>query len=166
MPEVRQTARGAIVIDDRYAPIVISTFLGETDLELGHWYADTHKKVLLAHAAHGRRIVSISDASAAVKPTPEMRKFWADLSNNATEGMRGANLATFLVVNSPILRGAITAIGWLSPSLRDLESFSTIDEALREAMVRLMKAGLPLPKMSGGYQLPELAQKARASFGR
>jgi len=166
MPEVRQNARGAIVIDDRYAPILITTFFGETNLELGKWFEEMNKKITLSQAAHGRRLISISDATAASKPSPEMRRFWADLSNNSSESMKNATLGTFIVIDNAVLRGAITAIGWLSPALRDLESFSTVDDAIREAMARLIKARLPLPQLAQPYQLPELAQAARTTFAR
>jgi hypothetical protein len=164
MPEIRQSTRGAIVIDDRYTPLIITTFFGETDLALGRWFEDVHKKLLLSHGAQGRRILSIADATMAVKPTPDMRRFWAELSDRSTPTMKEATLATFLVVNSALIRGAITAISWMSPSLRDLESFGTVDEAIREAFQRLARAGTPIVKLSVPYQLPELAHKARAAF--
>ena len=165
MPEVRQTARGAIVIDDRHAPLVITTFMGETDLSLGKWFEEMHTKIILNHGAKGRRVLSIADATLAVKPTPDMRRFWAELSDRATPTMKEATLATFLVVNSALLRGAITAISWMSPSLRDLESFATIDEAIREGSVRLARAMTPIPQLSVPYRLPEVGATARANFG-
>lgn len=165
MGEVRRNARGAVVLDDRYAPLVITTFLGETDLELGQWFTEANKKIFVSQAALGRRVVSISDATYARKPSPEMRRFWAETSNNAGDSMKQASLATFIVVNSALLRGAITAIGWLSPALRDLESFANIDDAVREGLARLIKAGLPVPKLNGPYELPESGQKARSAFG-
>jgi len=166
MPEIQRAHRGAVVIDDRYAPIIITTFLGETNLELGHWFAETHKKILLSHAALGRRVVTINDATWAQKPSPEMRRFWAEMADRSSESMKAATLATFLVVNSPLLRGAITAIGWLTPALRDLESYASVDDAIREGMARLLRADLPTPKLTGSYQLPETAQKARSAFAR
>jgi hypothetical protein len=165
MPDIRQNARGAVVIDDRYAPLIVATFMGETDLELGRWFVAANKKILLQHAAAGRRLVSICDATLATKPTPEMRRFWADFSNSTTQTMKDATLATFLVVNSPLLRGAITAIGWLSPALRDLESFSTIDDAVREGASRLARASTPIPPLTGPYQMPEVALEARSVLG-
>jgi hypothetical protein len=165
MPEVRQSARGAIVIDDRYAPLIITTFLGETDLVLGKWFEEAHKKIILNHGVQGRRVLSIADATLAVKPTPDMRRFWAELSDRTTPTMKEATLATFLVVSNPLIRGAITAISWMSPSLRDLESFATIDLAIREAFQRLARAGTPIVSLAEPYQLPDLAQKARAAFG-
>lgn len=166
MSEVRRNARGAVILDDRYAPLVITTFLGETDLELGQWFTEAHKRLLVSHASLGRRIVSISDATLARKPSPEMRRFWAERTANSGDPMKGAALASFLVVSSPVLRGAITAIGWLNPALREIESFSTIDDAIRAALARLIQADLPVPKLSGPYQLPDTAQKARAAFAR
>jgi len=166
MPEIQRAHRGAVVIDDRYSPIIITTFLGETNLELGHWFAEAHKKIILSHAALGRRVVTINDATWAQKPSPEMRRFWAGMAEQSSESMKGATLATFLVVNSPILRGAITAIGWLTPALRDLESYSSVDDAIREGVARLQRADLPTPQLGGVYQLPEAALKARAALVR
>src|SRR6478735_439613 len=165
MPDLRKNAKGAVVIDDRYSPLVIATFMGETDLELGRWFADLNKKIVLQHAASGRRMVSICDATLATKPTPDMRRFWAEFSNSTTQTIKDATLATFLVMTSPLLRGAITAIGWLSPALRELESFSTLDEAVREAKVRLAHAGTPIAQLVGSYELPELGVKARSALG-
>jgi len=164
MPEVRQSTKGAVVVDDRYAPLIIVTFLGETDLTLAKWFEDVHRRIILSHGVQGRRILSIADATRSVKPTPELRRFWAEMSERTTPAMKEATLATFLVVNSALIRGAITAISWMSPSLRDLESFATIDVAMNEAFQRLARAGTPVQKLSSPYQLPELAQKVHAAF--
>src|SRR5690606_23599055 len=165
MAEVRRNARGAVILDDRYAPLIITTFLGDANLELGQWFMEANRRVLVSQAALGRRVISIVDATHARKPTPEMRKFWADMSNGDGDSVRNASLANFIVVNNSLIRGAITAIAWLSPTLRALESFATMEEALDQALLRLSKAGIAAPKLRTPYALPDGGQKARAAFG-
>jgi hypothetical protein len=147
MPEIRQSAKGAVVVDDRYSPLIVTTFLGETDLTLGKWFEEVHRRLILSQGVQGRRVLSIIDATRSIRPTPDMRRFWAEMSERTTPSMKEATLATFLVVDNALLRGAITAISWMSPSLRDLESFANIEAAMNEAFQRLARAGTPVAKL-------------------
>jgi len=72
---------------------------------------------------------------------------------DAPEETKRAMLGTFVVVQSAVLRGAMTAIGWLSEGARAIETFKTVEEAIAEAKRRLGGAGItvapPVP-----YRLP------------
>jgi hypothetical protein len=50
-------------------------------------------------------------------------------------------LGNFVVIDSPILRGALTAIDWLCHEGRRIEYFSTLADAVAVANLRLAAAG-------------------------
>jgi hypothetical protein len=154
MPEFRAGSTGSVVIDDRYAPLIVATFVGEVDLPLGQWYEETSYRIILREAARGRRVVNIHDASRSTKAGPDMRKFWADMKRRTPPGVEAAVLANLLVITSAVMRGVITAVGWMNPEVAALKTFPSLDAALAEAGRLLVQAGTPFTLPAGGYNLP------------
>jgi hypothetical protein len=145
MPEFREGSLGSVIVDDRYTPLIVSTFVGEVDLPLGQWYEATSHKVILREAARGRPIVNIHDASRSTRTSPEMRKFWADIKKRTPPGVETAVLANLIVISSAVMRGVITAA---------LKTYPSLDAALAEAQRLLAQAGTPVVLPAGGYQAP------------
>jgi len=145
---------GSVVIDDRFAPLLVSTFVGEVDLPLGQWYEETSYRLILREAARGRRVVNIHDASRSTKASPEMRKFWADMKKRTPPGVDTAVLANVIVITSAVMRGVITAVGWMNPEVAALKTFPSLDAALTDALRTLAQAGTPVSLPAGGYQVP------------
>lgn len=153
MVEVKEGTTGAVVIDDRYAPLVVSSFIGDVDLSLGTWYEQITQRLISSQFSQGRRVVNIHDASLATRTSAEMRKFWAEMSARNEATMQTKTLANLIVVTNPILRGVITAVSWLNPKVAKLQVFSSLDAAVKTALGLLESAGTPVALPHGGYQL-------------
>jgi hypothetical protein len=154
MVEINEGTQGTIVVDDRYAPLIVSTFLGEVDLSQGLWYERIVLGVITREATGGRRVVSVHDASRATRTTAEMRQFWADMSARNAATMESRTLANLVVVTNPLMRGVITAVGWMNPKVASLKIFPTLDAATTDALRLLREAGTPAALPPGGYRLP------------
>lgn len=160
MPEVKDGALGRVIIDDRYAPLIVSSFAGEIDLPLGQWYEETSHKVIRSHAKQGLRMVGIHDATQAARTSAEMRKFWADMSRRAPKDINGVMLANLIVISNPMMRGVLTAVGWLNPEVAQLRIFPSLTAAVDEAVSTITKAGGSVMLPPGGYQVPKLTAKS------
>lgn len=155
MVRVGQFSQGRIVFDARYSPLLISTFFGKCDLEAAKWHTDLINQATLQAAKRGQRVISISDASHSDRPTAEARKFWADNMSTGSATVQSATVATYVVFTSAVVRGALTAIGWLNPEVKKIETFGTLPDALLAATRRLAKERLSAPELDPkGYQLP------------
>jgi hypothetical protein len=159
MLHIKEGNKGSVVIDNRYGPLIVASFFGEIDLPLGQWYENRHGRVVLGHAREGRLAYSISDATRSTNPNAEMRRFWADLSDRHAELLQDKTLANAVVVSNPLMRGALTAVGWLSPRLAALQFFSNIDAAVAAGTAALAAAGISAPTPLGPYRLPAEADR-------
>jgi hypothetical protein len=161
MPEFRVGSVGSVVVDDRFAPLLISTFVGEVDLPLGQWFEDTIHKLILREAARGRRVINIHDASRSTRTSPDMRRFWADIEKRTPPIVEAAVLANMIVITSAVMRGVITAVGWLNPKVAALKTYPNLDAALAEGLRLLAQAGTAVVMPAGGYEAPRApARKA------
>lgn len=154
MARVFQGKGGLLVVDDQYGPVIISTFIGHTDVDGAGWHERVHLELIRKHSQGQKRVVSISDATQARRPSAEARKFWAESAKRTSEASEEMVLATLVVINNPVIRGAITAIGWMSEAVRAVEPFSTLNAAIAEARARLAGAGFVAPDIPDPYVLP------------
>lgn len=156
VPRVGEFSTSRIVIDDRYLPFLIATFYGKTDVVAGQWHLGAQNEIVLNAAKNGHRVISISDATHAERPDPDARKFWADSTRNEPSAVRDATLARFIVVDSAVIRGAITAIGWLNPEIRNIKTFATVSAAIEEGMRYLKQDGQSPPALDPrSYRVPD-----------
>ncbi len=146
---------GAIVIDDRYAPLIVSSFIGDVDLSVGVWYEKAVQRIIQQQTLDGRRVVNVHDASRSTRTSPEMRKFWADMSARNAATIEARTLANVVVVTNPLIRGVLTAVSWMNPRVASMKIFSTLDEAVSEATAMLDEAGTPVVLPPQGYQPPD-----------
>lgn len=151
---------GAVVIDDRYLPILVTTFYGDTSLEVARWHGTTHESMVATQARRAGRIITITDSSHTKAPPAEVRKYWGDLTRSFPPEVKDATLAAYVVIKSPIIRGVMTALSWLNPELRAVEVYDSTELALRTARERLRNAGQPTPPEVAHYELPAEARDA------
>lgn len=151
---VSDGAKGSVVVDDRYFPLIVSSFVGEVELPQARWFEDVTLKLVRRGVTEGVHLVNIHDASRSTRTSPEMRKFWADLSRRHEDGPMSTQLTSFIVVSSPIIRGVMTAVGWLNPKVAQLQVFPTLQEALLEATSELIRRGSPASLPTEGYRPP------------
>lgn len=155
MVKVGQFSQARIVFDARYSPLLITTFFGKCDLEAAKWQTDLISQATIQAARRGQRVITISDATHSDKPTAEARKFWADNMSTGSASVQAATLGTYVVFTSAVVRGALTAIGWLNPEVKKIETFGSLPDAIRSALGRLKKERLQAPDLDpNGYHLP------------
>lgn len=159
MVEIRRFPGGFLVLDDRYAPLLVSTFVGKADLESTKWYSGVYTATVRREASKGRKVISINDASRAERPTADARKGWAEMADRSPVDVQNAVIASYVVLDNPLLRGAVTAIGWMTDKVRGLESFKTVDQAIEAAVARLAKEGHTVSLAPNGYRLPAAAER-------
>jgi hypothetical protein len=159
---VRLGQGGAVAIDGRYLPLIVSCFVGDVNLPLGMWYEQTIHEIVGSETLGGRRTINIHDATRSTRTSAEMRKFWADLSTRDAETIGAQTLHNFIVVSSPIMRGVITAVSWLNPRVSRIQLFPNLERAVSEAVSLLAAAGTPVRLPRRGFQYSdEVAQLIR-----
>jgi hypothetical protein len=161
MTAIKASPHGAVVIDDRYAPLLVSTFMGQIELAEGQWFEETLCRLIRREYALGRRIINISDPTRTGRTKAEMRKFWAEMSARHEDEFAMRTLAHPIVVTNPVFRGVVTAIGWLNPAVAKIELFPSLEAAVEDSVQRLERAGTPVTLPTGGYRLPEEASSAQ-----
>jgi hypothetical protein len=75
-------------------------------------------------------------------PTARERQIIGVLSNQVPLTEKACNLVTVAIVTSSLLRGTLTAIGWLVPALPPFTLVGTTDEAVLAAESHLRKHGI------------------------
>lgn len=91
--------------------------------------------------ARGQKHISFSDARFANHDAAQ-RKLWADFTNATMEGSIRCAVATVVVLDGALLRGALTALNWLAPPKIPQHVAGNLDEALRMARSLALAHGL------------------------
>ena len=129
-------------VDDSHFPLVI------TDLP-EHPTADDFTSLLARHAdilARQERYVTITDLSRIrAVPGADQRRVIAEWNRTHDEAMRRYNIGSALVVRSKLVRGALTALSWLSPNPTPWVNVATRAEALQWSITMLQRNGLTVP---------------------
>ena len=155
----RQSNTMFVAFDERHAPIYITTFEGRLDLDAVVWHDTVATKAIQTALGQGRRVVHIVDARRVEVPHAQLRKHWAARLQESV-GTLESMLGNFVVIDSPLLRGALTAIDWLSHEGRRVEYFSTLADAVAVANLRLTAVGsAPTPFDAPNYRVATLVER-------
>lgn len=157
MPKVHSSGNARVVIDDRYMPVIISQWRGQATLELARWHAEHTQAMLDECIRNNQKYVLVSDASLAERPPPAVRKFFAEFAESGGERQQELALASIIVISSAIMRGALTAVGWVSERAARMDTVATMQVGLERALKALDAAGLERPAGLDpkAYALPE-----------
>jgi hypothetical protein len=135
----------AIVIDERSWPIITGTWFGATTETLVTQYF-AHSAAQLARAGVGqRRIVILTDTYATKPPSAKVRQRIGELSRTQVEASRPRVLANYTVIESALIRGVVTALSWIDPSMADTKNVPSFEAGLAGALAELKAAGIPVP---------------------
>jgi hypothetical protein len=158
--EVLKDGESTVFLDDDHLPILVVTWFGPaTVTNVKRFYAWGTERVAKASAA-GNLLVMINDALDAGRPGPEARDAFAR-HQLATEVM----IAAPVVITNPLVRGAMTAVGWLlGDRMKGVTPCATIEEAFDVAIKALAQRGVKIDKGAlAGYRRPALANAPRLS---
>lgn len=132
----------APVIDLSRQPLFVVTFDGvSTDAEF-RAYLDETTRIMITRKSP---TVTIVDSRGSSRVPPSQRKMQADWINQYSNLLAKWSLGTAFVIDSPLVRGALTAIFWLQRLPMEYVVVGTRAEAERWAAERLRSVGLELP---------------------
>lgn len=151
MGEIRwvTSAAGAVALDDRTYPVMFGTWVGVAEAAtLRAFFAWNDE--LLRRAARERRVFTlITDATRAGRPDAAARAIVADL----TKAMQRDHVAAEafrvvgpVVVDNPLVRGALTAVGWIMGTSLDTEYSDSCAAAIALVQRRFTERGAPWPE--------------------
>ncbi len=142
-----------IQLDTSRWPLVTTTLSGVvSDADLEDYCARFEAEVL------GRRtkFVSLVDTlQMSAAPTARQRRSLADWQGRTEEAGKRYNLGIGMVIGSALIRGAFTALNWLSPPAVKTEVFPTTRQASAFLLETLSAQGLAPP--------PEIKRVANGS---
>ncbi len=124
---------GSIHVDDSNSPLVVVTFESAVDDEEFERYLAR----LDALWRHKMRRVLVVDATRAARTPATQRRRQADWMRVNEELLRSYAAGFAFVINSPLVRGALTAILWLQSLPSPFIVVSTLPEAERWALGQL-----------------------------
>ena len=99
----------------------------------GSSLAQISRKALRENAKH----VCVTVCGSTI--SPQNRKLVASLSEKFPEELTGPVVGSYVIVDSTLLRGTLTALKWLSPRLARLETPVSPEEAMKAALACLRK---------------------------
>ncbi len=134
----------AFSYDESRAPLMVITSRGEA--------TDQQFDAYLAHMSgwltRGDRYGILFDARGAGRPPPKQRQRQADWMKQNDARLRQCNLGIAFVIDNAIVRGALTAILWLSPMASPHKVVATMDQGEGWLVEVLQSHGLRVPPRS------------------
>jgi hypothetical protein len=149
MGELRwvESTRGSLALDDRAFPVLFATWVGHADEKTVRafyaWNDVQLKRVALERTA----FALITDAVAAERPDAPVRALLAELTRAMQKDHPTAETfraSSIVVLESPFVRGALTAVGWLMGGM-ETEYAPTCAEALQRSESRFRDRGAKWP---------------------
>lgn len=143
---IRGSSRDAIVFDDTYFPVVVSTWFGRaSEPAVRAFYEHLGRSVRRA-IAEGTILVNIVDSGPAEVPTADVRRLVSELTTAwEKEGAGPDTVRAIVVVESAPIRGVLNVLGWLHPGGMRTEHLARLDRAVAAGLEALRAKGRPLP---------------------
>ncbi|HET6585495.1 MAG TPA: hypothetical protein VFG69_18680, partial [Nannocystaceae bacterium] len=135
----------AVIGDIRHLPVMITTWFGEPSEALVRHYFAWSDDVARQAIARGQRYVIISDNARARRPSPVVRKVVSKLIDAGPAAATDCIVATFVVFESALVRGAVTAMQWLSSKEWNMTTVATVQQAVAAALKAVDEYGFPRP---------------------
>jgi hypothetical protein len=147
-----------LVIDDSHGDLYITTIYGAPTELVMRGYFDWYRPFFEERQRARRPFAHVTDALDADRPPPKVRAMVAELTDTLPQD-KAVNPANYLVIGSALVRGAITAIQWLSQRPWSSVVVGTMEEALRRSVADLKAAGVAAPPIDiARYQRPPRAR--------
>lgn len=142
---VLEDGDAAVVMDERSWPLVTSTWFGtSTEPLVEQFFRHTDGQLDRANA-RGEKIVLIADTYGASPPPAKVRRRIAELSSAQGPRSEPLVLVSVTVIQSVLIRGAVTALSWIDPSLSRGKNVASFDAALASALAAMQAAGVGVP---------------------
>ena len=133
-----------VVLDPSRYPIVITDWVGVPTTQLVDRYFEIYVALLQDIDRVGGRCVLITTADRAGRPPADVRKRIGDRTIEHRELISRLVVGNAVVSSNPLIRGAMTAISWMDPSM-SVPFLSSLDEGFAYARRALADHGVDLP---------------------
>jgi hypothetical protein len=144
----------AIIIDEGPHPVIVTTWFGEATVPIVDEYYGWLGPRMAKARASGERLVLLNDTFAVERPTPMVRKRLADKTSAQNKEDGKAMIGSVVVVENVLIRGAVTALGWILPSLSESDFVGTLEEGIDRCFAILAREEVRTPSNLRGYRRP------------
>jgi hypothetical protein len=125
-----------IIVEARWFPLVLQCWPATVnDLDLDEFFKSIDELARRAQRQHVHYAVVVWGG--ATDLDMGQRRRIARWVRGSPRELRERNAGSFLMVSSAMQRGAVNALRWLLPELRDVYAFSTTDAAVDAALAAL-----------------------------
>jgi hypothetical protein len=134
------------VLDDSAWPVVYARFRGVATTEGYDEYAHWLERQIERATHEKGKIVSINDTIGAIQVSSEVRRHIASwLERHNAAGASAVTAGSFVVINSAVVRGVMTALSWVAKDrMGGVVSVSSVEEAWDGALAALAVDGIPV----------------------
>ena len=139
--------RTVVSVTDRHLPILLSTFRGELELGAVRQHDEQVTDIINKSITQSKPLVYVVDARGLATPSAMVRRYWANQINES-RAVFDALLGTFIILDSAILRGALTAIVWMTDGARRISYVPSFDVAVQRSNALLEAQGHPRVEIS------------------
>ena len=136
--------QAGVVLDGSHYPVLLTDWIGVPSEALVQRYFAAYIAMLEQIARTGGHAVLITTTEQAGRPPANVRKLIADLTSEHRELINRVVVGNAVVLNNPLIRGAMTAMSWLDPSLR-VPYLANLREGMAYARETLGDHGVELP---------------------
>lgn len=132
----------SIVTDVRHFPLVLVTLpskqVGDDDVSR---FVNDQRALL----ARGERHYVVADATKSIAFSAPHRRRLADWLEESEPLAKELSIGMAIVIASPIIRGALTAVFWMKKPPMPTKLCATLDEAIAAAILTLADNGIDVP---------------------
>jgi hypothetical protein len=153
----------AFVADARYFPLSIVTWFGSMTEGLAVKYFDWQVPVLLRAVEERTKFAFVIDGTQCSRPTPKIRKLIVELSDAGPKEADAYALPTFTALSSPLVRGAITAMQWVTRVDWRIVPVSSVRLGIQRALAALAAEGVTVRGLDAATFLPPAMPDASSS---
>ena len=108
------------------------------------YFAESERQLERAKA-NGERFVLITDTYPTKPPSAKVRQRIAELSQSQSPKSQPYVLESITIVESALIRGVVTALSWIDPSMARTKNVASYQAALDGGLAALKAAGIAAP---------------------
>lgn len=127
------------VVDTSHLPLLITTWFASPTFELAQAYMAWFDEYVERCRISGRRVMILDDASRAGRPVPAVRGQLSKIHCPPE-----VVIDRVVVVNSSAIRGAITALSWITGN--PIKTATSVEDGVRDCLELLDAAGVARPR--------------------
>ena len=146
MLTVSGTARDHVIVDETHYPALLSKFHGTVTVELMRFYFAWSMRMHERAETDETQIIQIVDALSAEVAPAHVRREVARLSDEHTVRFKPLMLTSFVCLSSPLVRGTMSAINWLSRERMNITAVKTLPTAIVKTLRAFEEAGIAPPQ--------------------